>query len=85
VIGLISDFSFLGMSHFLRVRVKTALPEKLVLELADGGTMEWPRSPEDHHLQNLSAGDELTLTLSAAAHILNDLLNPNPHAKIQHL
>lgn len=70
------------MSHFLRVIVKAVQPEKLVVEFADGRTLDWPRTNDDSHLANASVGDELTLTLTHTAQILNDLLNNND-AKIQ--
>lgn len=63
----------MSQPHFQTVTVKEVSEEKLVLQLPDGATVEWPRA--EGYLPDVQEGDELTLTLTHTQQLINDLLH----------
>ena len=59
--------------HFQTATVQEVSDEKLVLQLADGSTLDWPRA--EGYLPHVQKGDELVLTLTSTQEVINDLLH----------
>jgi hypothetical protein len=64
------------MSQFIRVRIQDISSKYVHLALPDGSTIAWPRNAKGAlDVEHLSAGDELTLSLTHSVDLLNELLN----------